>query len=64
MTVGGCRIEPQKFLDTGHVLCMAVTPTGFYAGRKDGIIMQVGGWDVVKSEYSVRVDESKSSRMS
>ncbi|XP_073393272.1 uncharacterized protein [Physcomitrium patens] len=43
-----------KFLDTGHVLCMAVTPTGFYAGRKDGIIMQVGGWDVVKSEYSLR----------
>lgn len=57
VVVVGCQMEPpQKFLGTGHVLCLAATPTGCYAGRKDGTIMQIGGWDIVASEYEVRVN--------
>jgi hypothetical protein len=47
-------MEQQKFLGAGHILCLAATPTGFYAGRKDGVVMQIFGWDIVASEYEVR----------
>jgi len=53
--VAGCQTKSQKFIGTGHVLCLAPTPTGCYAGRNDGAIMRIGGWDVVASEYEVRV---------
>lgn len=54
VAVTGCQMEQQIFESTGHILCMAATPTGFYAGRKDGLIMQIFGWDIVASEYEVR----------
>ncbi len=44
-----------SFLGTGYILCLAPTPTGCYVGRHDGAIMKIGGWDVVASEYEVRV---------
>jgi hypothetical protein len=47
-------MEQQTFLGAGHILCLAATPTGFYAGRKDGVVMQIFGWDIVASEYEVR----------
>ncbi|KAG0622648.1 hypothetical protein M758_3G113500 [Ceratodon purpureus] len=48
--VKDCEIT-YTFLGAGHILCLAPTPTGFYAGRKDGVIMQIFGWDIVLSEF-------------